>query len=1061
MYNVLNNELLTDNIQCYLDARYSSSINSKQGNTYWKDLSGKNNHFNFNNPIVSDGFRVDMHASGHGKSTNIEDFNITDGYTIVIVCHDKSHTSGSPFYISSSDNNIKNGISAEICSPNGTVSFTHMNKNMKYKLNNSTEEHMYVFTRSVDGMNIYIDGAKVTTNTGETINPKLRGNIRIGKNIKWNADMKVFIVYNKRITDENIVKLWEWYKETDSSAPDRVSKERRPSMKHLVKGIRKKGLVLAIDAANHACYPGKGKIVTDLARGLKFDLNRIATIKHGAFINKGDFHMSGPMSTELGINGYDDFTVVFRCKTTKLSHGVLLHLFGYEGPKERGMLIAPTGTNGKLTCNIGGKHKISVDVNANYNKMQTYVFTRNSNGRDLYINGKLVKHNDNVGGQLRLSSKPMIIFKSPLAPNYYGELSHLYIYNVGLTEHQIHSISTVLDNPYMVGKSTWKKAQHTCKGLQKTLSPLRDLCMNGKAIDHSLYKHHGALAPINDMRDTWVNLSNCKIYKNSGIVNKAHIKCSEHITKKHYFDSITSLTSTETKILYIFGNKHLATYDISNHKLHKMNRPYKIIKYFKGLSEAFVNPDTVCIASNKLYMFLDDKVTVIDLLTKKVVTKPIKLETVFPKLHKRAMKGNLDSVLYTGYYFIFFKGAVMYTYDPNKETTTKENIASMLKDASKISYIESHVDAATMINDEMILYKGKYAYNTKTKKTVPILSKYMDIKVPFVTVKQRCKVIHHLLPELNKRMEEFNQTHPKHHSDYKKHIKILEKERKQICGHRNAAELNKGIANKQKRIHHLTNSIKKYKELNQSAITHTDKYNKQIIHAKKRINALKNKIVEEKAKQCPVSTQCKSTINNIDTKNEKCDTNMIKATLHKKGYTMEQLTAISDKAININDFDIRTHKDFHKLIDSTNIKSCPGDSLADLKKKKIGAFIQNMNDTMNASNPGSDSTHMIDTTLGKQDLQQASSVNEMDKATKKMASNIDIDNNIAQHLRILKDIQSILSKTKGSKNYKVLKTLQKTQKITKVPTLPSISAQVTDLQQQTQSTKALLKELHQ
>jgi len=1142
-----NDGLPTGYLQCYLDARYSAS--ASPGSKQWKDLSGKNNHFNFSSPIVTDGFRVDMSSTGVAYGPDVDKFGINSktnngGYTIVMVCHDKSHSGDYPFYIPARDRRLGRGISTHICWPDRRVYFDNMgcctrHKQRQYHMMGaeSAKEHMYVFTRTASGgLDIYIDGKRVAKgNRGQAILPDLAGKVRIGKAGKWHADMKVLLMYNAGLPKKYIEKIWEWHQKIEKEAPHRISKERYPLMKHLSAGSQKDGLVLAIDVANKNCYPGKGTVVTDLARGLKFKLNKQAQIKNGAFLTNADLRMTGPRSSEIGISGDDDFTIVFRCKTNRLSAGSLLHLFSYDNASNRGILITPTWTNGVLYCDIGGccdgKQRLTANVKANYNTMQTYVFTRDSKGRRIYIDGKLVAQTSDAGNQIRTSSAPMTILYSPNVPQYYGELSHLYIYNIGMQGQEVQAVTEQLNNPYVVQDSTWSDAQKVCSANGLMMCNSDEICVEGKAIHASPYDTHNALVPVGGKMNTWMNLDNCQTTNNTGSVKQAHVKCCRPSKRKYYFNSITSTDPKNSKTLYLFGNGYVATYDISNPDLHKMSKPEKMGSYFQNLPAAFSNPDTACIVSDKLYLFRKDKALVVNMETKKA-SSPEKLVSVFPRLKGNVVKGNLDSVIFTGYYLMFYKGRYVYIHDTRTGRNRKMYISSLgLDKVSKTAYMETSIDAATMINGHVIMYKGKYAFNLSRKTTTEITDNFMDLKAPFITTKQRCTTVQKLLPELRKKMEEFRQTNPGLYGQYRKYVRRIASENRQLCKHRNLYQLNQGLQSKDKRIKHLTSSAEKYRKKGTVAVDDTEKYRGQIKNTTLKISDLQKEIAIEKAKKCPTAENCKlPIIDYVDTKSENCDADMIKVILKNKGYTDEQIKKLSwsiDKNITASDFEIRKHGSFHQLVHKGMVKSCSEGAIKARREKlrellskqglqsqldvtslsdadvlyllqqaqanKLAEAISNkaslsglaQSCVADLQSPKSQDdvnelesktldvlrqsmlkyhvdyvkTKIPENTAGKEELIQAKSINSMGKATQKMVCDLKVDDSIAEHLKVLKDIQGILTKTKNTDNYKKMKATKPKSQVKVQQSQLKFNEQVADLERKATSAKSLVDSL--
>ena len=926
------NTLVTKDLVCYLDARRPDSLSN--GSTQWKDLSGLAHHFNFKTPLVSDDFQADINTGGVGTGPSCSDLrlgsNYNNGsYSLVIVAKQKIFNGHFAFYIESKQGG--RGISCHICWNDGNVYFDNMtccnqySNRIYYTMpDKGFKEHMYVLTRTSDGgLDIYVDSKLVAQGTrGVAQMPDLTGPAYINQTNNWNATMKLLLIYNRGLTSAEVTAIHGWYnvtcatyKKTLYDSWQSVTDKTLSNLKPLKLN---RGLLLALDASDKACYNG-GSQVNDLSgRGQVFTfLNGAPTVKNGAWQLDGNNTLKGPPSSRLGLDT-GDYTIVYRCKVNKVSNNLLFILFGDCGCWNRALGIFPNWIGDmfydQAGC-YGDGQRLALPKVTGSDKMATYVLLKSSAGRAIYVNGTLMAKTPNRGEDIVCNSVPMRFFSGSdtLAVGnglFFGEMSHFYIYDYALNTDQIKDIVQYCDNPYVVKSSSWAQAQLNCSRTGAILADSDNICYNGMAFSNTKYPN--ALVPIGGQPGMWMNISTCKPEKKSAdeVVYGAHVKCMSLKRQKKYFSAVCSLGKT---VLFFKGD-HVLEYDVSTHT---SKDPVSIRKLFPNIHKSLYSDIDACCKTSRSIAFFKGGL----LGATEGAPGPLKFLYNLPDGFESPDAVDFDEK--AGIVTIY-KGNTCYAC---KAMSTEACVASKINFPNKI--FSSGIDGIINVDGTKYIFREQYVYNVNTQELSLITDTWTGLRPPFVSVKKRCHIVSNLMSQLSKKIEETRGTNPTGAREYTLQLDALKKESSSLCEYRTMYEYKLVKDSQREKIADIDKSLRRYRDVGSL---------EEIQGELRRTSTTKTKLEKEleleKMRQCPTDAQCKGT----DKKVEACNQPTIKSVLKKHGYSTD-MASVS--------YDIKTHKDFWKYSKITDVKQCPKASSANVganvganagkRKKKRGA----------------------------------------------------------------------------------------------------------------------------
>lgn len=1130
--------LVVNGLQCYLDARSRKSL--VNGSKQWNDLSGKGHHFTFRNPIICDGLRADMASCGQGKGPAAAQFNIGTGtrgdYTITVVARCKilatdpvkANVGGSFMF---PGQGADSGITAHICWSDGNVYFDNMGtQRQTFQMGDSCyQNNVYTFTRtSHGGLDIYVNGIrKVKGQRGKAIIPALtQASVALGSNIGWHADMQLFIVHNIGLPKHAIESIHEWYLKTNKVYHSALLDAAESQAKKIFGDqIPTRGLTFALDAGDDRCYKQGTAQVKDLSgnnRPVQFIGGKVPKFSDHSWIFDGarDIGIIGPPSTSLGITGLEGYTVAIRTKQQKLTDGLLFEQSGYriinaKGAESRGksgkraLAFVTAHFDGHLHWDQDGYlNRISMNAKHLTNKMIVIVMVRDNKGRSLYVDGERVHHTNNIGPDLTPASGQLRIVRTSYPEPYVGHLSHLFIYRIALTKSDVQRLTAYIHNPYKIRDSTWSAAQQVCAQDGSVMCDADMLCYGGKPINRA--KIAGAMAPISSGVNTWINLDTCetKAYPEDHVQKNAHIRCCPIMRKNNYFTAACNYK----RHVYFFRKDLVLKYSLG--AIHKTVSIKKIAEQFPGIPESFrTDIDAAGITHDgKMYLFRNNLGMIYNVEANKVDTEPKLItgllgpEQVVTKL-PADFRGYYDTVLTIGRRLILFKGPNVFRYGK------KYKLANLIPG----NIMDSGVDAWMRLDDgNTVAAREGYLYHFNTKKIMPLLEYFYDLKPPFVTAEERCRALQNMQRELTKARDAVRGVNPDLYAQYGKQLDAANKEHANQCNHRTMHDFKTAIKPREAKLRDTQDKIRQFQKKQNEAIGSTKVITEKLHKTKKTIAELQREIDAERAKGCPKTASCSKKPIKYGKNNDRgtCSAEMIKHVLQRHGYNPQQIAQLSgvlDKEPSINDYDIRTHSDFHKYTDRQNVHTCRDDmkgrsSLDEQLQKLIDVGDTDYNSLMNTlrndpkakkaqcsiralerdtlSGIGNEmekrafailkesllkyhmqyvQDNIPEGTEGKQESADATTMGEMSSATKKLVCNLQVDENVAKHLQLLKDIQSILSKTHNHPNYKKIagdiKKLQK--KVTQLKkakiTKEGIPATIQEIEREIKATEQRLK----
>lgn len=995
---------------------------------------------------------------------------------------------------------------------------------------------MYTFVRtSTGGLDVYVNGErKVKGQRGKAIMPALTGaQVLLGNDANWHADMQLFIVHNTGLPKHAIASIYQWYVKTSKTYRSALLDTAEGKAKAVFGDqIPIRGLTFALDAGDGRCYkPGTAtlKDISGNNRPVTFLNGKSPKFADHSWVFDGDRSVGivGPPSTSLGITGSEGYTVAVRTKLQRLTDSLLFEQSGYRIVDQRGRISRNrTGKRALafVTAHLDGHlywdqdgylNRMSINAKHLNDKMVVIVMVRNNTGRSLYVNGERVHHVRGAGSDLTPSSGPLSIINTPGYPEpYVGHLSHLFMYRTALTESEVQKLTAYIDNPYKIRDSTWAAAQQVCSQDGSVMCDADMLCYGGKPINRG--KVTNAMSPISSGVNTWINLDTCKTqtFPEGHVQKNAHIRCCPVERNNNYFTAACNYK----RIVYFFRKDAVLRYSI-NGAVHNTLSIKKISNQFPGIPESFnADIDAAGITHDgKLYLFKNNLGMIYDLNGNKVDTPPKLItgllgpEQVVTKLPPD-FRGYYDTVLTIGRRLVLFKGPNVFRYGK------KYKLANLIPG----NIMDSGVDAWMRLEDgNTIAAREGYLYHFNAKKMMPLLDYFYDLKPPFVTAEERCRALQNMQRELTRARDAARGTNPGLYAQYGKRLEAVNKEHGNQCNHRTMHDFKSAVAPREAKLKDTRDKIQQFQKKQNQSLAITKTKSAELRKTKRTVAELQREIDAERAKGCPTRASCakRAVKYKGDNKRKTCSAAMIKHVLKRHGYNPQQIAQLStvlDKEPSIDDHDIRTHGDFHKYTGKHSVRDCKDDmNLPEHLQKLIDVGDTDYNSLMNTlrndpkarkaqcsiralerdtlSGIGNEMEkrafkilkesllkyhlkyvhdNIPEGTEGKQESEEATTMKEMSSATKKLVCNLQVDENVAKHLQLLKDIQAILSKTHNHPNYKKIagdiKKLQKKVKKLKAGkaqgTIPAeiqeMERQITVTEQRLAARVGQLKTLH-
>ena len=1081
--------LLTNHLMCFLDASNKKSYSYESGNT-WYDLSGNNNNFVFQDKPLTDGMSL-LDIDRYGKTATLPDISSLKisprgGYTVIMVARQKElsanlalwayGTGNKDFYIHWSWDDQKTYFGNSGCCTDQTT------RNW-YRLPKDTwnKEMMIAYVFTIDGgLDIFIDGTRVVRGKRGTAKSfGAAGQLILNKDKKWKADIKMVMVYNYGMPKSYIKKIWNWFDQTNKAKLlTRMNDGEALTKKHLPFYPVPRGVQIYLSANNIKSYVNGSTTVKDLSgHNRNFTFQKKPKLVDGKWIINGYNTLKGPASSSIGIEGDSDYCIIFRIKTNTLNTCSLFNIYGNHH-MDRGIFCHPVLTNARILFDQGalekspgdtgvtkGLARLVHDIPDNWGDITTYALSRNAKGRHIYINGVKVISTKERGTAINFTADKMELFSTKHYKIWNGEMSDFIVYNRGLSSSEVMKVTKYVNNPYSVRNSSWDEASQYCLRQGKQLCQLDELCYSGKAIDPASMPN--ALAPIGDRPGSWLNLSNCKVTTNQGTIANAHVKCCPLPKRAPYFETCF----LQDGWIYFFKDTMILKYQLDSHV---SEGPISLNHEFPGLPTPFSegNIDAVCSVGNKLYIVKDRLALLYDRGTKKVINGPGSISQILPGIKGTFKKGYLDAILThpfdTNVVYII-KGNRFCNYNISSKTGTQpQKLNSKTGGWRNLhGFFENKLNAAITVKASgtgFIFFKEDQYLDYSTQKIGNIVPEWHGLIRPFVTDGQYCSILDKRIQHFRKKTEEFRNSNPKLYEINAAILKDANKNKAMYCEKVSVQSYLDRLKKEKDRQQQILSNIKNL----QFRQGQTQNQTKELVNQHSKtvalIDELNTKIAIEEKKTCPVDATCKPAKvpiqkTNKDKTKQQCTSSMMTHLMKKKGYTsdqIDQLTNTLNYVPTINDYDIRTHKNFYQYVEKGGVKVCPPASAsAKAKQQKIlNNKAQHLSptellETLYTSNKykkGLKQLDMLDHVQRKREIkdivkhhediavkllreavlkyhmehvaktipdfmekaQNANSLKEFSKETDRIVSDMKIGNGIAMHLALLKEIQNIL-----------------------------------------------------
>ena len=1141
--------LLTNHLMCFLDAGNRKSYDhSRPGNT-WYDLSGNNNNFVFQSKPLSDGMSLlDIHR--HGKTAtlpNISSLKISPrgGYTVIMVAKQKDLTQHYALWARGKNDNYTNSFYVHWSWVNQRTYFGNsgccgVDTRSWYQLPKDSwnKEMMIAYVFTIDGgLDIFIDGTRVARgHRGQARSFGATGPLLINRTNNWKADIKMLMVYNYGMPKTHIKKIWNWFDQTNKSRlltrmndGEALTKKQNPFFPV------PRGVQIYLSANNVKSYTKGSTTVRDLSgHNRDFTFQKKPKLVDGKWIINGYNTLKGPASSSIGIEGDSDYCIVFRIKTNTLNNCSLFNIYGNHH-KDRGIFCHPVTTNAKIYFDQGALEKSSGEINVskgltrlvhhipdNWGDMTTYALSRNAKGRHIYINGIKVLSQKERGSAINFTADNIELFSTKHYKIWNGEMSDFIVFNRGLSSSEVMKVTKYVNNPYSVRNSSWNDASQYCLSQGKQLCQLDELCYGGKAIDPASMPN--ALAPIGDRPGSWINLSNCKVTSNQGTIANAHVKCCPLPKRAPYFETCFFLDGW----IYFFKDTMILKYQLDSHV---SEGPISLNHEFPGLPAPFSegNIDAVCAVGNKVYLVKDRLALLYDRGSKKVVSGPGSISQILPGVKGIFKKGYIDAIAnhpFDANVVYIIKGNHFCNYNiSSKSGTSSKKLNSKTVGWNGLrGFFENKLNAMITVRKSgkgFIFFKEDQYLDYTTQKIGNIVPDWHGLVRPFVTDGQYCSILNKRIEHFRKKTEEFRNSNPKLYRIHAAILKDASKNKAMYCEKVSVQSYLDRLKKEKDRQKQLLANIKNLQFRQGQTQNQTkelvDQHNKTVAI----IDKLNTKIAIEETKTCPVDATCKQDkipIQKItkDKTKQQCTTSMMTHLMKKQGYTSDQIDQLNNTLNyipSINDYDIRTHKDFYQYVEKGGVKVCPNNTNIPKIRKQQQKILDNKTkhlsptellETLYTSDKykqGLKQLDMLDHIQRKREIkdivkqhediavklmreavlkyhmehvaktipdfmetaQNANSLREFSKETDRTISNVKIGSGVAMHLALLKEIQNILKDITMHPKYQSLTAdidniAKEIKKDSKKLSKSSISTEVNALQDKlNKSHKMLLK----
>ncbi len=786
-----NNEgMLISGLQCYLDATRKESYSPEFGYR-WKDISGKNRHFDWAKPpIFGDGQMLNTIRTGEARGPNGNTFELgngSQGYAIILYSKTNSLRNSHAFVFEGVPSFY--GIQSHITWGDNTVYFdqgwpyvgTGRNRVQAYQPD-WAEYHVWAFVRAFDGsMKIYKDGNLVVSGAPGGATPLNLKATPVRLNIGWDANISKFMVYNIHLMPEDVRQLSNWIINDERKQRELRMKAQEARVPENIPV--KYGLQCYLDSRQYT--QGSLDWKDQSGNGYDFKWNTAPQLDNGSILlNRGEYALSTKGSRMLNIDSKDTYTICWTSKTNQLSTNVVFKIMGNHN-MNRGIFAHPTWVNNYIYFDQAGccddnRERVYGDVSKYSKDYAFYCIRKTNNERAIYVNGLKLHTRNTSGAPININMDSMIIGRD-LQQNYnwFGNLKNFMVYNRDLSDAEIKKLYEKMFSPYEFSKSNYDESEQFCRKRGLKLCKGSDYCPNNKP----LYPlDTNTWAPISDYPNGWIQVGpggeSCKTHKQKCQVTKDSncdangdpvwankkekeigILCCDIKYQPLLINAIhTAYLGAITRLTF-FRDKSYQTIDYKSGKVVEVSNVQPITK-FKGLTRSFMNGNIDAIAitrnNNESLWFIGKSVMVYDNL--KQSGKEMLVSEYFNKLPDDFKGGFYDAVATRGpnTEYIIFKKNRYCIVDMVSRTASSNGLISAynaLPQDFKLGYLDCAVYSGRtncsylFKNDKFIEFN--FANKSIVRGPADISSEFGYLLPPFSAKNQLCKV-YERLSKLNK-----------------------------------------------------------------------------------------------------------------------------------------------------------------------------------------------------------------------------------------------------------------------------------------------------------------------
>ena len=236
---------VTQGLRCLLDARNSNS--AMYGSAVWRDVSGYGNHFTWTNaPALSYGRFRQINTAGSGLSgppSDSFDIGTSGGYTCFVAAQTNGLSQNQAFRLNSSIDLQSRAVFMSPSWTDGNIYFDQggcCTANSQRVTAPSVWEQYSVMTirrtppvssyldqSRLNKMAIFVNGALQTEGTAQAANAvfnRMPAEIGASKTegLDWKADIGAFALFNRALTDDEVMVMANWMNNSLQASPVRV-----------------------------------------------------------------------------------------------------------------------------------------------------------------------------------------------------------------------------------------------------------------------------------------------------------------------------------------------------------------------------------------------------------------------------------------------------------------------------------------------------------------------------------------------------------------------------------------------------------------------------------------------------------------------------------------------------------------------------------------------------------------------------------------------------------------------------------------------------------------------